>query len=41
LNKNGRNTCELFEARTVVERETSSSGAPSDARQAFAKLFKK
>lgn len=40
VNKNARNTCELFAARTVVERETSS-GAPSDARQAFAKLFKK
>lgn len=40
VNKNARNTCELFVARTVVERETSS-GAPTDARQAFAKLFKK
>ena len=40
VNKNARNTCELFAARTVVERETSS-GAPTDARQAFAKLFKK
>lgn len=40
VNKNARNVCELFVARTVVERETSS-GAPSDARQAFAKLFKK
>jgi hypothetical protein len=40
LNKGGRNTCELFAARTVVERETSS-GAPNDARSAFAKLFKK
>jgi hypothetical protein len=40
VNKNARNTCELFEARTVVERETSS-GTPSDARQAFANLFKK
>jgi hypothetical protein len=40
VNKNARNTCELFAPRTVVERETSS-GAPSDARQAFAKLFKK
>ena len=39
-NKNARNTCELFTARTVVERQTSS-GAPTDARQAFAKLFKK
>ena len=40
VNKNARNTCELFVARTVVERETTS-GAPTDARQAFAKLFKK
>lgn len=40
VNKNARNMCELFAARTVVERETSS-GAPTDARQAFAKLFKK
>ena len=40
VNKNARNTCELFASRTVVERETSS-GAPKDARQAFANLFKK
>ena len=40
MNKNARNTCELFVPRTVVERQTSS-GAPTDARQAFAKLFKK
>ncbi len=40
VNKHARNTCELFAPRTVVERETSS-GPPSDARQAFAKLFKK
>jgi hypothetical protein len=39
-NKGARNTCELFAARTVVERETSS-GTPTDARQAFANLFKK
>jgi hypothetical protein len=39
-NKGARNTCELFAARIVVERETSS-GAPTDARQAFANLFKK
>src|SRR5574341_1019578 len=32
--------CASFGARTVVERETSS-GTPSDARQAFANLFKK
>ena len=40
VNKNARNTCELFVPRTVIERETSS-GAPNDARAAFAKLFKK
>ena len=40
MNKHGRNTCELFATRIVVERQTSS-GAPTDARQAFAKLFKK
>ena len=40
VNKGGRNSCELFAARTVVERETSS-GKPTDARQAFANLFKK
>lgn len=40
VNKNVRNTCELFEPRTVVEKQTSS-GAPTDARQAFANLFKK
>ena len=40
MNKNARNTCELFAARIVVERETSS-GPPTDARQAFAKLLKK
>ena len=39
-NKRARNTCELFAARIVVERETSS-GPPTDAREAFAKLFKK
>jgi hypothetical protein len=40
LNKSARNSCELFAARTVIERETSS-GKPTDARQAFANLFKK
>jgi hypothetical protein len=39
VNKNARNTCELFAPRTVVERQTSS-GAPTDARQAFANLFR-
>ncbi len=38
--KQARNTCELFAPRTVVERETSSTG-PIDARQAFENLFKK
>ena len=41
VNKNARNTCELFAPRTVVERQTSSGGVPTDARAAFAKLFKK
>src|SRR5437016_2129520 len=40
-NKQARNACELFEARTIIERETSSSSGPVDARQAFANLFKK
>ena len=40
MNKGARNECELFGPRTVVERETSS-GTPTDARQAFANLFKK
>jgi hypothetical protein len=40
VNKNARNTCELFAPRVVVERETSS-GPPTNARDAFAKLFKK
>jgi hypothetical protein len=40
MDKHARNTCELFAARSVVERQTSS-GPPKDARQAFANLFKK
>lgn len=40
VNKISRNTCELFVPRTVVERQTSS-GPPSNARDAFSKLFKK
>jgi hypothetical protein len=40
VNKQARNTCELFAARIVVQRQTSS-GPPSNARDAFAKLFKK
>ncbi len=39
-NKQAQNTCELFEARKIVERETSSSG-PVSGRQAFENLFKK
>ena len=41
VNKNARNTCELFEPRTVVERQTSSGAPTGGAREAFAKLFKK
>ena len=40
VNKHARNVCELFATRIVVERETSS-GPPTSARDAFAKLFKK
>lgn len=40
MNKSAQNSCELFTTRTVVERETSS-GKPTDAKQAFANLFKK
>jgi hypothetical protein len=40
VNKHMRNTCELYAARIVVERQTSS-GPPTGAREAFAKLFKK
>ncbi len=40
VDKNARNTCELFAARIIVERQTSS-GPPTGAREAFAKLFKK
>jgi hypothetical protein len=50
--KDLRNTCELFMARTSIERETRDSGGgntngqttgtkPSDARTAFDNLFKK
>jgi hypothetical protein len=37
--KDARNTCELFEPRTTVERETKST-APTSARKAFDDLFK-
>jgi len=40
VDKHAGNTCELFAARIVVERQTSS-GPPTNARDAFAKLFKK
>ena len=40
VDKHARNECELFAARIVVERQTSS-GPPTGARDAFAKLFKK
>lgn len=41
--KDARNTCESFEPRTTVERETKSSSSPGSsgsARQAFDDLFK-
>jgi hypothetical protein len=37
--KDARNTCDKFEPRTTVERETKSS-APTSARSAFDDLFK-
>jgi hypothetical protein len=37
--KDVRNSCELFEPRTTVERETKSAAPPS-ARKAFDDLFK-
>ena len=37
--KNARNTCTLFEARTTVERETTTPRT-DDARKAFDDLFK-
>ncbi len=40
--KDARNECTLYEARTTVEKETSSSRSrPPDARSAFENLFKK
>ena len=39
VNKQLRNACELFQSRTIVERETSSG--PMSASQAFQNLFKK
>ena len=37
--KDARNDCQLFAARTTVERQTTTK-APSSARQAFDDLFK-
>lgn len=40
--KDVRNSCEYFEARTAVEKETTSAAQrPLDPRQAFERLFKK
>ena len=39
VSKRARNTCELFEPRVTVERETTSRG-PVDPRKAFDDLFK-
>lgn len=41
--KDARNTCQSFEPRTIVERETTSSSSPSSpssAKKAFDDLFK-
>src|SRR5574337_832401 len=38
--KDARNHCNLFAARTTIERETSTA-KPLDARQAFENLFRK
>ena len=38
--KDERNTCTFFEARTTVERQTSTQSGPPSARQAFDDLFK-
>lgn len=37
--KDELNTCGFFEARTTVERETTTKAAPNNARQAFDDLF--
>jgi hypothetical protein len=39
--KDARNDCTFYEARTTVERDTSSGARPADARAAFDSLFKK
>ena len=38
--KDARNECTFFAPRTTVERQTSTPGRPSSARQAFDDLFK-
>jgi hypothetical protein len=38
--KDERNECAYFEARTTVERQTTSEVKPNSARQAFDDLFK-
>jgi len=38
--KDEQNSCSFFEARTTVERQTSTQAAPNTARQAFDDLFK-
>jgi hypothetical protein len=39
--KDARNTCELFEPRTTLERETrSATSGPTSAKKAFDDLFK-
>jgi len=38
--KDERNDCAYFEARTTVERQTTSEVKPNSARQAFDDLFK-
>ena len=38
--KDASNTCNRFEPRTTVERQTSTQVAPNTARQAFDDLFK-
>lgn len=37
--KDERNSCAFFDARTTVERETTTKAAPNNARQAFDDLF--
>jgi hypothetical protein len=38
--KDERNDCAFFEARTTVERQTTTEVKPNSARQAFDELFK-